>query len=441
MEFMNDMIHMIICFFEVYMVFDFYTSFLERKDLYMNRKLCAVVIAILSVFVRVINLFDNTIINLFCVPCVLFILAFIMFNGSIYKKSICCMIAIIIIFGTEFSFSIILSLTSSDLIATSMIDETSMLLVIIIMKLLSFIIFTLFKQLASKSETKIDKKIFMMYMVIPIASLGIMLAITYCEIDLSSMSYAKILMICFYVMLLLGNAFVFKGFNQYSQEVQKNALWEKTLLKQQMEYEGYIQLREMNEKSAKLIHDFSHYMLMLSNYIEENKMNEARRLLSEVGREVERFKVVKYCNNPVIDTILSDYSAKSRKQEIDFDVFVEPGFNVEFVEQIDLVSMLGNLLSNALEGTVKCNSKKISIKLFMQNDGRFAVIKIENTFDGVVNQEDNHLKTTKQDKELHGVGLQSVKAVAEKYNGYVQSSWTEDKFKNVIILQNNKNRS
>ena len=439
MGFMNDVIHMIICLFEVYMVFDLYNSFLEKKELYVVKKLSGVVIVVLSVLVRVINLFDNTIINLVGVPCIFLILAVIVFEGNVYKKIICCMIAVMILFGTELVFSIILSLTSSDLIASSMVDETSMLLVIIIMKLLSFIIFTLFKQYSSKSVTRIDKKVFTMYMVVPLASVGIMLAIAYCEIDLSSISYAKILMIWFYVMLLLGNAFVFKGFNQYSQEVEKNALWEKTLLKQQMEYEGYIQLREMNEKSAQLIHDFSHYMLMLSDYIEENKINEARRLLSEIGRKVERFKVVKYSNNPVIDTILSNYGAKAKVHDVDFDVFVESGFNVEFVEQMDLVSMFGNLLSNALEGTMKCDRKKISIKLFMQNDGRFAVIKIENTFDGVIKQEEDHLKTTKQNEFLHGVGLLSVKAVAENYNGYLQSSWTEDIFKNIIILQNNKN--
>lgn len=62
------------------------------------------------------------------------------------------------------------------------------------------------------------------------------------------------------------------------------------------------------------------------------------------------------------------------------------------------------------------------------------VIKLENSFAGRPVMEDGMPKTTKENNGLHGWGLKSVQTAAEKYDGMVQTSYTDGLFRTVVTL-------
>lgn len=121
---------------------------------------------------------------------------------------------------------------------------------------------------------------------------------------------------------------------------------------------------------------------------------------------------------------------------IEFNIFVEPGFNIECVESMDLVAMVSNLISNAYEAALKSDEKKIKVQMYMQNDGSFIIIKIENSFSGEIVRQGDRLLTTKKDGNIHGVGIESVEKVAEKYDGWVSTSWGNKSFRTMLVLNN-----
>ena len=92
--------------------------------------------------------------------------------------------------------------------------------------------------------------------------------------------------------------------------------------------------------------------------------------------------------------------------------------------------MVSNLISNAYEAALKSDEKKIKVQMYMQNDGSFIIIKIENSFSG------DRLLTTKKDGNIHGVGIESVEKVAEKYDGWVSTSWGNKSFRTMLVLNN-----
>ena len=67
-------------------------------------------------------------------------------------------------------------------------------------------------------------------------------------------------------------------------------------------------------------------------------------------------------------------------------------------------------------------------------------IEMENSFNGNLVAEDNKesgqgfLRTTKEDKNHHGIGLSSVRRIVEKYNGIMKVSTQGERFKIKIIL-------
>ena len=61
---------------------------------------------------------------------------------------------------------------------------------------------------------------------------------------------------------------------------------------------------------------------------------------------------------------------------------------------------------------------------------------MENTFSEKIVIHGENIETTKVDKKNHGLGIASVKKIADKYNGYLSNSWSDGIFKTVFILEN-----
>ena len=78
---------------------------------------------------------------------------------------------------------------------------------------------------------------------------------------------------------------------------------------------------------------------------------------------------------------------------------------------------------------------KRRIELSMTQQGPCLSISVQNSAAGKVQVEGNTVRTTKEQKELHGFGLNSVREIAEKYRGSCTIQSTEDEFTVYIILQ------
>ncbi|MCM1212264.1 MAG: GHKL domain-containing protein [Blautia sp.] len=99
-----------------------------------------------------------------------------------------------------------------------------------------------------------------------------------------------------------------------------------------------------------------------------------------------------------------------------------------------MITILGNLLDNAMEAAGKCREGSIGLYLFTQNENHFSVIKVVNNYVGKIDSEENRLLTGKADKVRHGFGVQNVSAAARKYDGYLQYFYQNGEFTSIVIL-------
>lgn len=111
------------------------------------------------------------------------------------------------------------------------------------------------------------------------------------------------------------------------------------------------------------------------------------------------------------------------------------GEQLNFMNPLDLVCIIGNALDNAVEALERIPDKKrqiISVKIAPVSN--LVQILIENTFDGKMKTADGQLLTRKRDAQNHGFGVRSIRATTEKYGGYASTATEGDNFiLNILI--------
>lgn len=104
------------------------------------------------------------------------------------------------------------------------------------------------------------------------------------------------------------------------------------------------------------------------------------------------------------------------------------------VTDSDLCVVLGNGLENAMDACKKLDPKEIR---YVSVEARIVsnqfLIKITNTFNGIVKQEDGHIISTKE-TPYHGIGLQNIRKVVMANKGYVKTNYTHNLFTLMIAF-------
>ena len=135
-----------------------------------------------------------------------------------------------------------------------------------------------------------------------------------------------------------------------------------------------------------------------------NKMTEGLATYSKVSRS----------GNHSLDVIINRYITECSIKDVKF-TFDTRLKNLEYVEDYDLVTILGNLLDNALESAEKSENREITLTTDFRNT--YDVLIVTNSCDTAPKTSKDKLITTKNDKKLHGIGLKSVAKTLSKYNG------------------------
>jgi len=226
-----------------------------------------------------------------------------------------------------------------------------------------------------------------------------------------------------------GTFLVFFIYNALSKE-HENKL--KTALHTQ-EKEYYftqcVLMQESVEKMKSYRHDVKLHLATLRGLTADNKAatNYVDSLLGDMGKN----EVYSETGNIVFDSIINFKLRNAIEESIALDIkmLIPPVLNVEAV---DIVTILGNLLENALEAVTKIEEKKIRLYVEYVNGG--LLIQVDNTFDGVVEYtKDKSIASLKDDAE-HGYGLKNIQKSVDKYNGHVDITYTEDTFSVGILL-------
>jgi sensor histidine kinase regulating citrate/malate metabolism len=114
----------------------------------------------------------------------------------------------------------------------------------------------------------------------------------------------------------------------------------------------------------------------------------------------------------------------NRNIDFDYKIFSD----LSFLDSYDVVSLMGNVMDNAIEAQNKVIENRF-IKLYIGIEDEKTVIEIKNSYnkDELI-IEDNELKTLKGNKDSHGLGLSIIEEITHKYQGEYNIKMTEKEF-------------
>lgn len=170
-------------------------------------------------------------------------------------------------------------------------------------------------------------------------------------------------------------------------------------------------MQSLNRRNAQYRYDMYHYLKMIGNG-----------------------QITVYCTNDILNAVLHEEKVEAYKRRVAYDIYVEPGFHIGMVSETDIVAILETLYKNALEAAAQCEDGYIRLKMFLQNEGRFAVIKLENSYTGNLATEENRVQTCESDEENHGIGIARVRELAMHYQGSLSYVIEGTLLRTILIL-------
>ena len=193
----------------------------------------------------------------------------------------------------------------------------------------------------------------------------------------------------------------------------------------------YEKVEESQNQIRRLYHDMNNH---LYNIQMMNKSSEdASDYIVSLQNELKEARKTRVSGNSLFDIIVDEKMNICKNKGIEFDIDVDSK-NTGFIKNMDMSSILANILDNAIEACDKMTSNKKYIKLTsMWADDMFVII-CENSKENEVKKIGDRFITDKLNKSEHGIGIKSVEKSVKNYDGNMMIFCDGNLFKVKIMI-------
>ncbi len=219
--------------------------------------------------------------------------------------------------------------------------------------------------------------------------------------------------------------------------LREKRLHEKECLEIQAEnqWQLYKKMTEDIKKQREIMHECKNNIVCIQSLFERKQFEALSLYLEEISEHIVHGMDSIYTNHPVLDALLNTKYQEAVSKDIMMICKINDLSKV-YISSKDLVVLVSNVLNNAIEACEKLETNRmIKVKLMLEK-GKF-IFSVRNTYDGEMVYQNGKLQTTKiTDKKNHGIGINNIKKVIERNNGfYHMNADGQEFFWSVIIPQ------
>ncbi len=237
------------------------------------------------------------------------------------------------------------------------------------------------------------------------AAMNVLLA----AFDRISDRYSFMLLLC--VGLLLSAAVYFVLLTMFSGQTLRASQAQSRM---EMEQERADALMESYQTQRRLTHEFTNHLDAINFYLEQQDIEGARAYLASVSQKVSAGTTVVNTHNPLMDALLSKeyHKAAEKGVMLHFDLCDLRGFPLR---NTDLVTVMCNLLDNAIEAAVRADPPQITLRIRRTREEY--IVSVRNRVERDVDWPSGALPPTTKAESGHGMGLANVCSVLDRWSG------------------------
>ena len=227
--------------------------------------------------------------------------------------------------------------------------------------------------------------------------------------------------VCISIMLVYP--VIFSNINSLSEAANKREVERQNkLLLAQIEAENTQMAADSQAR-----HDIRHHNLIMLELAKNNDVQSLKEYLEDlVESEADIGDEIRYCDHITVNTVLRVYERRAKEKGI--SARISAGVSRELdVSPQDLVIIIANLFENAIHASEKLRNREKPIDISIRESAQRLLIKIENPCK----------EKMSFDESLYGIGLRSVIAATNKYDGMYDFSAENGIFSAKISLNLN----
>ncbi|MEY8391849.1 GHKL domain-containing protein [Lachnospiraceae bacterium] len=203
-----------------------------------------------------------------------------------------------------------------------------------------------------------------------------------------------------------------------SESKRKDAYWKNMIFESYIKgLESQYYLVGQAEKNLKVLrHDIRHYSSMISLLLEQGEYEEAKKIVAHINDVTEENKVVRYCNNLVVNAIITKMVEKAEMFDIDLRLELSVPQEIP-VNEYEFTAVIANLFENAIICVKDLQKEKRYIDVKIHCSMQQLLIQMKNAYEREISLDVATGLPKSQNGEGHGLGMQSIQAFSDKIKG------------------------
>ena len=196
---------------------------------------------------------------------------------------------------------------------------------------------------------------------------------------------------------------IFSNINSMSEAAMKREVEaQNSMLLSQIEAENALLAADSQSR-----HDRRHHNLVMLEFARNNDIESVKEYLQNlVDGESEVWGNTRYCDHTTVNTVITVYERRARENGISVNVSAFVSNDLALLPK-DMVIVIANLFENAINATSKLKNGDKTINISIKESTQRLLIKIENTCKDKMTF----------DEASYGIGIRSVIAITNKYDG------------------------
>ncbi len=172
----------------------------------------------------------------------------------------------------------------------------------------------------------------------------------------------------------------------------------------------------IHENARKLKHDMKNHIMVITAYLQENDVDHAKEYLSKIIDKLNGMYTYIETGNSLMSHVLNQKLETAHKRGIHVKAQIE-NLSFEQMESVDFVSMLTNLMDNAIEGAESGEGRESSIYVCIERRRGYETVLVKNSISKSVLETNPKFESTKPEGNNHGYGIRQIRQIAKKYDG------------------------